>query len=572
MITVNVHETDVVVVGGGGAALRAALEARRTGARVLLVTKGRLGATGATSFGVASLAGFAVADGVGDPLDNPDVHVEDILRNGAGCADPKLVRILAEEAHPAAAALESWGVEFIRDAQGKVLVAMGDFASRPRNRKIYGHGRPIVLALKEACAAAGVGVMENTVVLDMVREEAGCQGLLTVDLNGTLHAVVAGATILGTGGAGQLFEYSLMPPDVTGDGYALGYRAGAELANLEFMQAGFGLIHPFTNIIMAWFWLLAPMFTNRLGEECLDRYLPPGLEKETCFRAKVRHYPFSIQDPSCFLEIAAKREIEAGRGTERGGVFLDLRQVNEAERIPPGSDFATMWPVSKEWFKSKGVDVMSRPLEIAVFGHAINGGLRIDADAQSTVPGLYAAGEASAGPYGADRLGGNMLLNCQVFGARAGRHAGQTAPGKRPRISEGRRRDFAAQVGSLVGRPGTRKVVEVKREIKTAMSRHVLVTRTGPGLEACLTRLQAIREELLPTIAMATPKDLVGFHETVNLLDVGELMTRVALMRTESRGSHFREDFPERNDDEWACPIFIRRNGGKASLSKGRLA
>lgn len=571
-MTVQLHETDVVVVGGGGAAVRAAFEARQTGARVLLVTKGRLGATGATSYGVASTAGFAVADGVGDPLDNPDVHIGDILRNGAGCADPKLVRILAEEARAAAAFLESQGVEFVRDKQGKVLVAMGDFASRPRNRKIYGHGRPIVLALKNACAASGVQVMENTVVSDLLQEQGRCQGVLAMDLQGSLHAVTAGATILGTGGAGQLFEYSLSPPDVTGDGYALGYRAGAELANLEFMQAGFGLIHPFTNIIMGWFWLLGPKFTNRLEEEFLERYLPSGIDREACFRAKVRHYPFSAQDASRYLEITAKREIEAGRGTERGGLYFDLREVNEAERIPPGSDIATMWPLSKEWFKSKGLDIMIRPLEIAVFGHAINGGLRIAANAQSTLPGLYAVGEASAGPYGADRLGGNMLLNCMVFGARAGRHAGQTASGRRSQISQGRLRDFAASVASLLGRSGSRKVTEVKREIKAAMSRHVLVIRSGSGLEKCLARLQAIREELVPTIAVETPKDLVGLHEAMNLLEVGELMTRAALMRTETRGSHFREDFPEPDDKEWACPVFIQRKEGKPSLSKGDFA
>lgn len=569
-MTVNVHEADVVVVGGGAAALRAAFEARQAGARVLLVTKGRLGATGVTAYSVASLAGFAVADGAGDPLDNPEVHIEDILRNGAGCAEPRLVRILAEESPAAATFLESHGVEFVRDKQGKILVAMGDFASRPRNRKIYGHGKPIVLALKNACAASGVHVMENTVVLDLLQEGGRCQGLLAADLEGSLHAVTAGATILGTGGAGQLFEFSLSPPDVTGDGYALGYRTGAELANLEFMQAGFGLIHPFTNIIMAWFWLLGGKFTNRLGEEFLDRYLPPGLDRQTCFRAKVRHYPFSTEDPSRFLEIASLEEIRAGRGTERGGVRLDLRGVNEAERIPPGSDIATMWPMSKEWFKSKGLDIMSCLLEIAVFGHAVNGGLRIDADAQTTVPGLYAAGEASAGPYGADRLGGNMLVNCQVFGARAGRHAAQAARERPGRMTEGRGRDFAAAVTALAGRTGSRKVAEVKREVKRAMSAHALVVRSGPGLEACLGRLQEIRE-WLPDVVVTSPRDLVGLHETANLLDVGELMVRAALLRTESRGSHFRKDYPQR-DAAWACPIFIRREGGGAHLSKGRFA
>jgi len=572
MTPINLHSADVVVVGWGGAALRAALEAGRAGARVLVVTKGRLGASGTTSFEVASLAGFSVPDGAGDPSDTPEVLYEDIVRNGAGCADPKLVRVLADGAQSAAAFLAGLGVEFMNTLDGKVLVAMGDFASKPRNRKIHGHGRPIVQALQKACAEVGVGVMEDTVVLELLRSERGCTGVLAVDLSGGLHAMSAGATILATGGAGQLFEYSLSPPDVTGDGYALGYRAGAELANLEFMQAGFGLIHPFTNIIMSWFWLLAPKLTNRLGEEFIHRYLPPAVAPESCFRAKVRHYPFTSEDASRYLEIATKREIEAGRGTARRGIFLDLREVNEAERIPAGSDIAAMWPVSKAWFKAKGLDVMRQPLEVGLFGHAINGGLRIDENAQSTVPGLYAAGEASAGPYGADRLGGNMLLNCQVFGARAGHHAAESARRGQPGISEALQRDFANEVNNQLSRSGTRSVTEVKREIKTTMSQHMLVIRNRSGLEACLERLHAIREELVPTVAVRTPVELVGLREIGSLLEVGELMVRAALMRTETRGGHFREDFPARNEAEWARPIFLRYEAGKACLSRGQFA
>ncbi|MFA5027449.1 MAG: FAD-binding protein, partial [Candidatus Methylomirabilota bacterium] len=554
------HETDVVVVGGGGAALRAALEARQAGARVLLLTKGKLVATGATAFRVASLAGYAVADGAGDPLDNPSVHAADILHHGAGCADPELVRILTEEAAASARALEQWGVSFINGADGKVLVAMGDFASRPRNRKIFDHGRPIAAALKQQCDAAGVIAMENTVVLDLLADKGRCTGVLAADLDGALHAVSAGSTVLATGGAGQLFEYSLMPPDVTGDGYALGYRAGAELANIEFVQAGFGLVHPFSNIIMAWFWLLGPRFTNARGEEFLDRYLPPGVDRETCFLAKVKHYPFSTEDPSRYLEIAALEELRAGRGTERNALLLDLRGVIEAERIPPGSDIASMWPVSKEWFRSKGVDVMARPLEVSLFGHAINGGLCIDAHGRTTVPGLYAAGEASAGPYGADRLGGNMLLNCQVFGARAGQHAARTAGDRRGQVQGGRVRDFRAAIGKLLGRPGGRKPAEVKREIQKAMSTHALIVRSGQGLEECLRQLDKVRQAL-PEIAVSTARELIDYHEAVNLLDVGELMARAALLRTESRGSHFRTDYPQR-DPALACPIVIRQEAG----------
>jgi L-aspartate oxidase len=569
MGTVIEHRVDVVVVGGGGGALRAAAEARQAGAEVVVVTKGRLGATGTTSFEVASLAGYAVPDGAGDPLDNPDVHAADILHHGAGCADPALVRILTTEAAASARALEALGVPFIDGVDGKRLVAMGDFASRPRNRKIPGHGRPIVLALKGLCSSTGVAVMENTVALDLACDNGVCRGVLAADLEGGLHAITAGATILATGGAGQLFEYSLSPPDVTGDGYALGYRAGAELANLEFIQAGFGLVHPFTNIIMAWFWLLGPRFTNRLGEEVLDRYLPVGLDREACFRAKVRHYPFTTEDASRHLEIAARLEVRAGRGTERGGLYLDLRGVNEQERIPPGSDIAAMWPVSKQWFKSKGVDVLSQPLEVGVFGHAINGGLRIDEHAHTTVPGLYAVGEVSAGPYGADRLGGNMLLHCQVFGARAGRHAA-TAARSQASIPAALQRDFAARMEKLQGRSGTRTVSEVKREIKRCMTEHLLILRNGRGLQTCLTRLREIREAV-PAIAVASPRDLAGVHEVEMLLDVGELMAGAALERAESRGSHFREDHPQR-DPAWAGPIVVRREGEQAVFRKGRFA
>ena len=570
-MAINRHTADVVVVGGGGAALRAALEARRAGARTLLITKGQIGATGTTAFEVASLAGFSVPDRAGDPTDGPQVLYEDIMRNGAGCADPRLVRILADEAQGAAAALSGFGVEFMRAPTGSVLVAMGDFASKPRNRKIHGHGRPIVHALQKACAEAGVVVMEDTVVFELCVSERGCAGVLAADLRGRLHAVSANATILATGGAGQLFEYSLSPPDVTGDGYALAYRAGAALANLEFMQAGFGLIHPFFNIIMAWFWLLAPRLTNRLGAEFLHSYLPPDLPAERCFRAKVKHYPFTSADDSRYLEIAAKREIAAGRGTDRGGVFLDLRHVNEAERIPAGSDIAAMWPVSKAWFQGKGLDVMREPLELGIFGHAINGGVRIDADGQSSLPGLYAAGEASAGPYGADRLGGNMLLNCQVFGARAGRHAAASRS-KQPEISTAQAGDFTARVTSRLGRSGTTSVAQGKRAIQAAMSQHLLVIRTKAGLEECLTRLRAIREEILPTVVVATPADLVGLHEAENLAEVGTLMAQTALLRRETRGGHYREDFPERQDSAWAGPIVIRSDGGKPSLSLERFA
>ena len=349
----------------------------------MLVLKGRLTASGATAFGVAELAGFSVPDGAGDPLDSPDELFADIMRVGQGCSDPRLVRVLADEAVSAASDLERWHVDFVPDPKtGKPLVAMGDFASRPRAiAKDHHHGKPITVALKTEIQKLGVTVIQRTVVLGLLRSERGVDGVLGLTAEGKLLRINAGATVLATGGAGQLFERSLSPPDVTGDGYAFGYRAGAELVNMEFMQAGFGTIKPALNMIMTWFWAFNPKFIDRDGKPVLDGMLPAGVTSQQVMKAKMKHYPFSASDDSKWLEIGAKKAIDAGRVTELGGFRLDLRDVDESV-LAPGSDLAVMWPITKQWLLKKRVDVTREPLEIGLFGHAINGGLVISSTAR----------------------------------------------------------------------------------------------------------------------------------------------------------------------------------------------
>lgn len=281
-------DTDVVVVGGGGAGLRAAYDSAAAGAKTVLVLKGSITKSGATAFGVAELAGFAVPDGAGDPHDSPDVHFADIMRAGQGCNDARLVRVLVDEAISAANDLGRWGVEFILDPNtGKPLVAMGDFASRPRNRKIYHHGRPITIALKTEIGKLGVTVIDHASVMDLLRDDRGVNGVVLLTAEGKNISVRAGATVLATGGAGQMFNLSLMPPDITGDGYALGYRAGATMVNMEYMQAGFGTIKPALNIIMAWLWAFCPKFTDVQGRELLEGQLPQGITPEQVMKTKV---------------------------------------------------------------------------------------------------------------------------------------------------------------------------------------------------------------------------------------------------------------------------------------------
>lgn len=562
-------EADVVVVGGGGAGLRAAYDAAAAGARTVLVLKGRLTASGATAFGVAELAGFSVPDGAGDPLDSPDVLFADIIRVGQGCSDPRLVRVLADEAVSAASDLERWHVEFVSDPKtGKPLVAMGDFASRPRNRKIYHHGKPITVALKSEVQKLGVTVVERTAVLGLLRNDQGVAGVLGLTAEGKLLRINAGATVLATGGAGQLFERSLSPPDVTGDGYAFGYRAGAELVNMEFMQAGFGTIKPALNMIMTWFWAFNPKFVDRDGSPVLDGMLPAGVTSRQVMKAKVKHYPFSASDDSKWLEIGAKKAIDAGRVTELGGFRLDLRDVDEGV-LAPGSDLALMWPITKQWLLKKRVDVTREPLEIGLFGHAVNGGLVISEHCETTVPGLFAVGETAGGPYGADRLGGNMLLNTQVFGKRAGRRAAEV--GRARKLA--RSKDAALpQIDGLFRACGGVPAKEALRRVKQTMSRGVLVVRSERGLARAQDELEALRAEIAAGRFQADDvMQLTDLSEAMNLLDVGTLMIAAARLRKETRGSHYREDYPH-TDARWARPVMIRQTAHGPEAAAGQFA
>lgn len=562
-------EADVVVVGGGGAGLRAAYDAAAAGARTVLILKGRLTASGATAFGVAELAGFSVPDGAGDPLDSPDVLFADIMRVGRGCSDPRLVRVLADEAVSAAADLERWRVEFVLDPKtGKPLVAMGDFASRPRNRKIYHHGKPITVALKAEIEKLGVTVVERTAVLGLLRSDRGVDGVLGITAEGKLLRINAGATVLATGGAGQLFELSLMPPDITGDGYAFGYRAGAELVNMEFMQAGFGTIKPALNMIMTWFWAFNPKFVDGDGKPVLDDVLPPGVTPQQVMKAKVKHYPFSTSDDSRWLEIGARKVMDAGRVTELGGFRLDLRDIDEGV-LAPGSDLAVMWPITKQWLLKKRVDVTREPLEVGLFGHAINGGLVISEHCETTVPGLFAVGETAGGPYGADRLGGNMLLNTQVFGKRAGRRAAEVGRTRKPPRSGDA---TLPEIDFLFRARGSIPAREALRRVKTTMSRGVLVVRNERGLARAQDELEALRAEITADRFQANDvMQLTDLSEAMNLLDVGTLMIAAARLRKETRGSHYREDYPH-TDAQWAHPVIIRKTPHGPEAAAGTFA
>lgn len=537
--------TDVLIVGSGGAALRAALEADAGGVRVLVVIKGEFRKSGATFHSVAEVGAFNVPDGAGDAEDNPDVYLHDILDAAQGMADPRLAKLLAAEAQDALQYLEQAGVPFERTDTNDYLVFKACFSSKPRSHVIRDHFKPILKALGTEASKREIRVMDQLMIVDLIEHEGECVGALALDADGSYLVIRAKSTILTTGGASQLFARNLYPSDITGDGYAMAYRAGAQLVNLEYMQAGVSVLTPFINLFGNYLWDAKPNLTDAEGRPFLRDYLPESLTLEDVIEAKGGHFPFSSRDISRYVEISIQQAINDGRGTPEGGVYIDFSGVDFDRILADKSrSIAKMWPLTHQWYLQRGVDLYRDRIQITCSAHAINGGLRIDYNAESNLRGLYAAGEVAAGPHGADRLGGNMSVTCQVFGRRAG-----IAAAKRAREIEHREvHDVHLRVHALTerfARDGRESLEEMRAELQRAANRHLLIIRDEAGLTMLRDICDGLRHRLETRARVASTKDRVHAFELSNLLDVAELMTRAALARRESRGGHYRRDCPE---------------------------
>lgn len=529
--------TDVLVIGAGGAGVRAALEAYSYGADTLLTTKGKLGKSGTTSFEVAETAGYNAADGC-IPNDSPEQHYQDIMNAALGTCDKELAKILAKEAPLSLAELENWGVPFEKK-ENKHLVVEGCFATQPRMHIIKGHSKPILDILVKRLRSTAIKVLEEVMVVDLLVNDNTCYGALLIDYTGRFILIRASAVILASGGGGQLFKLNLNPKDITADGYAIALRAGAEIINMEFMQAGLGLVHPVSNILNCWVWFLHPRLVNVHGEEFLAKYLPAGVDPIDCMNDKAHHFPFSSRDLSKYIEVAIIKEINQGNYGTHGGIYLDFRNINLSNVSP---DFVTMWQTTKNWFKSHGVDPDTQLLEVAPFGHAINGGLRVGINCESTVKNLFAAGEVAGGPHGADRLGGNMILGCQVFGKIAGRAAAKFITTAEKFLPEFEDFNFKT-LKVILKSQGMFNPLEIKSKIQHLMSTYFLIVRNKQGLCTLMNEIQQLMTEIdTAGFTINSPSDKIQALECLNMLETALIMAKSASMRNESRGSHFRED------------------------------
>lgn len=535
--------TGVLVVGSGGAALRAALAAQENGADVLIVSKGIVGKSGATYFSVAEVGAFNVPDGAIDPTDNPDEFYRDIADAAQDMADLKLSRIVADEACAAKDYLEKLGMRFARREDDGYMGYRACFSQKARSHVVENHFKPIVKTLREEVARRGIKALEGVTITNLILRNGECVGAFGLK-DGELLAIQCGGVIIACGGASTLFAHNMYPADVTGDGYAMARRAGAAISNMEFVQAGIGLAWPAVNLFGNQLWEAVPRITNGNGEPFIERYVQGCTEREAV-AAKIGHFPFSVRDISRYVEIAIQDEITHGQPTARGNVCLDFLDVDfDAIFSQKNSLLKPMWPLTYRRFKELGVDLYREKIEIACFAHAINGGIRIDEHGESSVPGLYAAGEAASGPHGADRLGGNMSVTCQVFGKRAGEAAAKRA--KKTASAAVSPEEIRRETDALsaFGQLSRKDADEILRQLQQSSDAALLIVREGPALEQYLNTLSGLEEQLRAGTA-AEPVPVERVLELQNLIDTGRMIAESALARRESRGSHYRRDFPE---------------------------
>ncbi|OPY92729.1 MAG: Fumarate reductase flavoprotein subunit [Syntrophaceae bacterium PtaU1.Bin231] len=534
--------TDVLVIGAGGAGIRAAIEAHNLGAKVLVVSKGDYPAGCITAIAMGAITAAI------DSRDSRDTHYEDTLRGGHHLNNPKLVRLLADLGPERALDVERYGTQFDK-MDGKF-----DYFSYP------GHALPrAILAgdrykggffrgiVREA-TRLGIEVLERVMVVDLLREGGAVCGALALEIDkGSLLVLQAKAVIIATGGAGYLFSLTTNLPGITGDGCALAYEAGARLSDMEFVQMRACMIHP------------APMrgtappadggvtiggrFYNGLCERYMKKYHPEKAEQVT--RAEVAR--------------CTQKEILEGRSSPHGGVYGDFSGVPR-EQLAKFKAFMQSCAAAN-------FDPAWQPYEWAPGAHYFMGGIVINERCETGVPGLYAAGEAQSGTMGANRLPGNALTETQVFGAIAGAQAAElarsaTAPVPAPQTIAG----SVGKVAALWNRDRGVDYREVRREISESLSRYAGVIRTEEGLRKAIGLMDEVGEKRIGSLCVAEARsfrELAGLFETMNIFAVGRLILQAALLRTESRGAHNREDYPE-TSVAWRKNILFQRREGKA--------
>jgi len=534
-------ETDILIVGAGGAGMYAALSAARSGAeRVLLVDKSLVGRGGATIMAQMTVAG-ALAEESGD---DTGLHLADTLEAGRGlCVEP-LAALLCEDAPARIREMEEWRVGWARRDTGRIAQVTAPGHSRPRCCYVdfLNTGPAVAATLRRRIGqVAAIRRVSNLTVTDLVTADGEIAGAVALDQSeGRAVTIAAKAVIVATGGLTRLYRRSSASANMGGDGYALALAAGAELIDMEFVQ--FFPIGHLAPRLVGMDPIMWDPFRYKLGGRLLD-----GAGNEF-LAAYGSAEDGAYTTPRDIATYAITREVEAGRGSPHGGVFLSF------EHVPRAALEAAFGPVI-ERLARHGIDLGRAPVEVSPIAHYHMGGIAVDATMASRVPGLYAAGEAAGGANGANRLSGNAIPEALVFGERAGRFAAFHAGRRASRWPPGAGAEAVARIRELgEGRKGEVGATALLQELRDVMQTEIGPFRHAAGLVRAIGRLRAMRaqlSELAVPAGLACNAALADWFELRASLVAAEAVAISALARAESRGAHQRDDFPQ-TDPSWA--------------------
>ena len=533
--------TDVLIIGSGGAGSRAAIEVDDAGLKAIIVSKGLSFRSGCT--GMAE-GGYNAVFKTVDKDDSIDAHFNDTLKGGSYLNDKKLVEILVSESPKRLVDLENYGALFDRQESGEI--DQRPFGGQSFRRTCYQGdrtGAELLNALKEEIIRRDIECIDEVMITSLVTDGNQVIGATGLNLkDSSLIYFKAKATILASGGAGQLYPVTSNTFQKNGDGYAISYRAGANLVDMEQVQFHpTGMVAPeskkgvlVTEAVRA----EGGKLINSEGERFMSKYAPEKMELAT-------------------RDVVARsiyQEIIEGRGTENGGVYLDISHLDD-DYIDEKLETMVLQ------FENVGVDIKHGPIEVAPTAHHFMGGLKIDTDASSSLENLFGAGEVCGGVHGANRLGGNALADTQVFGKIAGESASKAAKESELKTNDEMVQEEASRIEGLI-KKGSIKPKEFKNRIKSLMWEKVAIVREEKTLNEALGQLQEMQKELVDLDVSDKKQyntDLVTALEVINMLEICILTVKSAIIRRESRGAHFRSDFPE-SKDEWKKSIIINKN------------
>ncbi len=579
MADFETHSFDVIIVGAGGAGLRAAIEASAGGAKTAIICKSLLG----KAHTVMAEGGIAAAMGNVYSEDNWQVHFRDTMRGGKLLSNWRMAQIHAQESPERVLELEEWGALFDRTDDGRIL--QRDFGGHRFARLAHvgdRTGLEMIRTLQHRATPTSIEVFMECTVTRLLKDGDLIAGAFAYRReSGRFVVFQAPAVVLATGGIGKAYKITSNSWEYTGDGHALALWAGADLIDMEFVQ-----FHP-TGMV----WPLSVqgilvtegvrgdggVLRNAEGERFMFRYVPDMFRAETADTEEeadrwytdktARRTPDLL--PRDEVARAINAEIKEGRGSPHGGVYLDIATRHDADYITrrlPG--------MYHQFLELADVDISKEAMEVGPTCHYMMGGVRVDAESQaSSVPGLFAAGEVGGGLHGANRLGGNSLSDLLVFGRRAGQYAAEYAGGSTasPGVD-------AAQVDALARealRPfdsdGNENPYAVQRDLQECMHVLVGIIRTEDELIKALDELSVLRERAGRVRVEGHRQYNPGWHLALDLgpmLAVSECITRAALDRRESRGAQTREDYPTTDPELGKVNIVVRQRNGELTLTR----